>query len=104
VTYPTAIDNDFAIWRAFHNNYWPALYLIDTQGQIRHHHFGEGAYEQSERAIQQLLTEAGGGGLDPEVVAVDARGVEAAADWESLRSGETYVGYGRTQNFASPGG
>ena len=104
VDYPIAIDNDYAIWRAFKNQYWPALYFVDAQGRIRHHHFGEGEYEQSERIIQQLLAEAGSGGIGHELVSVDARGVEAAADWGSLKSPENYVGYERTENFASPGG
>jgi thiol-disulfide isomerase/thioredoxin len=104
VNYPIAIDNDYAIWSAFNNHYWPALYFVDAQGRIRHHQFGEGAYEQSEMIIQQLLTEAGIGGTGHELVSVDARGVEAAADWDSLRSPENYVGYERTENFASPGG
>jgi thiol-disulfide isomerase/thioredoxin len=104
VEYPIAIDNDSALWRAFDNHYWPALYFVDAQGQIRHHHFGEGAYEQSELIIQRLLAEAGIGGIAHEVIAVDARGAEAAADWDSLESPETYVGYERTENFASPGG
>ena len=104
VDYPIAIDNDYAIWRAFKNQYWPALYFVDAQGRIRHHHFGEGEYEQSERMIQQLLAEAGIGGIGHELVSVDARGVEAAADWGSLKSPENYVGYERTENFASPGG
>ncbi len=104
VDYPIAIDSEHAIWRAFNNQYWPALYIVDAKGQIRHHHFGEGEYEQSERVIQQLLTEAGSGGIGPELVSVDARGAEAAADWDSLRSPENYVGYQRTENFASPGG
>jgi thiol-disulfide isomerase/thioredoxin len=104
VDYPIAIDNDFAIWRAFGNHYWPALYFVDAQGRIRHHVFGEGEYEQSERIIQQLLADAGVGGIDPELVSVDARGVEAAADWGSLKSPETYAGYERTEHFASPGG
>jgi thiol-disulfide isomerase/thioredoxin len=104
VTYPIAIDNDFAIWRAFKNAYWPALYFIDAQGRIRHHHFGEGAYEQSERFIQRLLAEAGAGGVDRDVVAVDARGAEAASDWGSLQSPESYLGYDRAERFASPGG
>ena len=103
VDYPIAIDSDYAIWRAFNNQYWPALYFVDAQGHIRHHHFGEGAYEQSERTIQQLLGDAGkatGG----ELVSVDGRGVEAAADWSSLKSPEIYLGYERTENFASAGG
>ena len=103
VSYPIAIDNDYAIWDAFDNHYWPALYLVDAQGHIRYHHFGEGAYEQSEMMIQQLLAEAGIGGIDDELVSVDASGVEAPADWDSLRSAENYVGYERTENFASPG-
>jgi thiol-disulfide isomerase/thioredoxin len=104
VNYPIAIDNDYAIWRALKNEYWPALYFVDAQGRIRHHHFGEGEYEQSERIIQQLLSEAGVGGIGHELVSVDARGAEAAADWGSLKSPENYVGYERTENFASPGG
>jgi thiol-disulfide isomerase/thioredoxin len=103
VSYPIAIDNDYAIWDAFDNHYWPTLYLVDAQGHIRYHHFGEGAYEQSEMMIQQLLAEAGIGGIDDELVSVDAQGAEAAADWDSLRSAENYVGYERTENFASPG-
>jgi thiol-disulfide isomerase/thioredoxin len=104
VDYPIAIDSDFAIWRALKNEYWPALYLIDAQGRIRHHQFGEGEYEQSERIIQQLLSEAGSGGIGRGLVSIDARGAEAAADWSNLKSPENYVGYGRTENFASPGG
>jgi thiol-disulfide isomerase/thioredoxin len=103
VDYPIAIDNDFAVWRALNNDYWPALYIIDAQGRIRHHQFGEGDYDGSERAIQQLLAEAGQSGSN-ELVSVDARGAEVAADWDSLKSQENYVGYGRTENFASPGG
>jgi thiol-disulfide isomerase/thioredoxin len=103
IGYPVAIDSDYAVWRAFSNNYWPALYFADAQGRIRHHHFGEGEYQRSETIIQQLLIEAGfGAGHD--VVSVDARGVEAPADWATLRSPENYTGYGRTENFASPGG
>jgi thiol-disulfide isomerase/thioredoxin len=104
VDYPIAIDSDHAIWRAFNNQYWPALYFVDAQGRIRHHQFGEGEYEQSEVVIQQLLAEAGVGGIGQELVSVDARGAEAAADWGSLKSPENYVGYDRTENFASPGG
>jgi thiol-disulfide isomerase/thioredoxin len=104
VSYPIAIDNDYAIWSAFNNHYWPALYLVDVQGRIRYHHFGEGAYEQSEMMIQYVLAEAGIGGIDDELVSVDASGAEAAADWGSLRSAENYVGYERTENFSSPGG
>jgi thiol-disulfide isomerase/thioredoxin len=104
VGYPVAIDNDYAVWRAFGNNYWPALYFADAQGQIRHHYFGEGGYQQSEMVIQQLLAEAGYGGTGQELVSVDGEGIEAAADWATLRSPENYTGYDRTENFASPGG
>ena len=103
IEYPVAIDNDYAIWRAFNNQYWPALYFIDARGRVRQHHFGEGEYERSEIAIQRLLSEAGVGFGDG-VVSVDAGGVEAAADWNNLKSPETYVGYARIQNFASRGG
>ncbi len=104
VEYPIAIDSDFAIWRALNNEYWPALYIVDALGRIRHHQFGEGGYEQSEQIIQQLLAEAGNGGIGHDLVSVDARGAEVAADWDSLKSPENYVGYGRAENFASPGG
>ena len=104
IEYPIAIDNDYAIWRAFNNEYWPALYFVDAQGNIRHHQFGEGSYDQSERIIQQMLAEAGISGGSQQLVSVDARGLEAAADWDNLQSPENYVGYMRTENFASPGG
>jgi thiol-disulfide isomerase/thioredoxin len=104
IDYPIAIDSHLAIWRAFKNDYWPALYFIDAQGHIRHHQFGEGDYEQSERVIQQLLAEAGTDGIGHELVSVDARGVEAAADLDSLRSPENYVGYERAENLVSRDG
>jgi hypothetical protein len=104
VEYPIAIDSDYAIWQAFDNAYWPALYFVDAQGHIRHHHFGEGAYEESEMVIQRLLTEAGQSGAGPDLLSVDASGIEAAADWGSLKSPENYVGYDRTENFASSEG
>jgi thiol-disulfide isomerase/thioredoxin len=104
VSYPIAVDNDYAIWDAVDNHYWPALYIADAQGRIRYHQFGEGAYEQSEMIIQHLLAEAGIGGLAHDLVSVDARGAEAAADWSDLRSPENYLGDERTENFASPGG
>jgi thiol-disulfide isomerase/thioredoxin len=104
VEYPIAIDNDFAIWRAFKNQYWPALYFVDAQGLTRHHQFGEGDYERSERTIQELLTEAGARGIGHELVSVEGQGTEAAADWGNLKSPENYVGYERTENFASAGG
>jgi len=104
IDYPIAIDNNYIIWRALKNEYWPALYFVDAQGKIRNHHFGEGEYEQSERIIQQLLSESGIRGMGQELVSVDARGAEAAADWGSLKSPENYLGYERTENFASSGG
>jgi thiol-disulfide isomerase/thioredoxin len=104
IDYPIAVDNDHVIWRAFKNQYWPALYFIDAQGRVRHHHFGEGSYEQSEMIIQELLREAGIGGVSREPVKVDARGLDAAADWSNLKSPENYVGFERSENFASPGG
>src|SRR5919107_989744 len=104
IDYPVAVDNEHTIWRAFKNQYWPALYFVDSQGRVRDHHFGEGSYEQSEMIIQELLAEVGNSGINREPVSVDARGIEAAADWGSLKSAENYVGHERTENFASPGG
>jgi thiol-disulfide isomerase/thioredoxin len=104
IDYPIAIDSDYAIWNAFNNEYWPALYFIDAKGHIRHHQFGEGEYQQSEAVIQQLLGEAGSSGFDREPVSVDPCGAEVAADLGSLKTPETYVGYGQTENFASPDG
>jgi thiol-disulfide isomerase/thioredoxin len=104
IGYPVAVDNGHAIWRAFKNQYWPALYFIDAEGRLRHHYFGEGGFEQSEMILQALLRGAGANGVGREPVAVDARGLEAAADWRNLRSPENYLGFQRTENFASPGG
>jgi len=104
VAYPVAMDNDFAVWRAFKNQYWPAHYFIDAQGRIRHHHFGEGDYDGSERVIQQLLKEAGAADVASDLVQVQAQGAEAAADMAQLASPETYIGYARAENFRSPGG
>jgi thiol-disulfide isomerase/thioredoxin len=104
VDFPIAVDNDFRVWRAFDNNYWPALYFADTEGRIRHHRFGEEDYERSESVIQELLTETGSDGFDRELVSLEPTGVEAAADWDTLGTPETYVGYARADNFASPGG
>ena len=104
IDFPIAIDNDYVIWRAFDNHYWPALYVIDAQGRIRHHQFGEGGYERSERIIQQLLGETGITGIGDQLAAVEARGVEAEADWADLKSPENYLGHQRTENFVSPGG
>jgi thiol-disulfide isomerase/thioredoxin len=92
--HPVAIDNDYAVWSAFDNHYWPALYFVDASGNIRDHHFGEGRYEQSERLIQQLL------GIQRELVAVTGTGVEAEADWKQLRTPETYLGYSRSEQSA----
>jgi thiol-disulfide isomerase/thioredoxin len=102
VDFPVAIDSDSGIWRAFDNHYWPALYVIDAQGRIRHHQFGEGGYEKAERIIQQLLGEAGSSGIGDRLTAVDARGFEAEADWADLKSPENYLGQERTENFVSP--
>jgi thiol-disulfide isomerase/thioredoxin len=98
IDYPVAVDNDYAIWTAFDNHYWPALYFVDAEGIIRDHHFGEGRYKQSERVIQRLL------GIERELVSAVGLGVEAEADWDHLRTPETYLGYGRSEHFASPGG
>jgi thiol-disulfide isomerase/thioredoxin len=98
IDYPVAVDNDYEIWSAFDNHYWPALYFVDADGIIRDQHFGEGRYEQSERVIQQLL------GVERELVSVEGLGVEAEADWHHLRTPETYLGYGRSGQFASPDG
>jgi thiol-disulfide isomerase/thioredoxin len=98
IDYPVAVDSDYGIWSAFDNHYWPALYFIDRDGMIVDHHFGEGRYEESERVIQRLL------GVDRPLVSVTGTGVEAEADWEHLRSPETYLGYVRTEHFASPQG
>jgi thiol-disulfide isomerase/thioredoxin len=104
VDYPVAIDSNYSVWNAFNNEYWPALYFIDAQGRIRHHYFGEGEYDRSERIIQQLLSDNGIGGLGPELVSVHAVGAEVAADWASLTSPESYLGTAQAENFASPGG
>ena len=104
VEYPIALDSDYAVWRAFDNRYWPAVYIADAQGQIRYHHFGEGRYDECERVIQALLREAGVENTGDDLVSVAAAGLEAQADWTNLDSPETYLGYGQTQNFASPGG
>ncbi len=103
VRYLVAVDNDAVVWHAFANHYWPALYIADAEGRIRHHRFGEGGYDESEMVIQMLLRD-----LDDDVdvprVHVEPHGVEAAADWPNVRSPETYLGYERASGFASPGG
>jgi cytochrome c biogenesis protein CcdA/thiol-disulfide isomerase/thioredoxin len=104
ISYPVAIDNQYSIWRAFENHYWPAHYFIDAQGRVRYHHFGEGDYDQSERVIQLLLEEAGKSGVSAGLVAMSATGAEAASNGKDVQSPETYVGYNRSENFASPGG
>ena len=104
VDYPVALDSDYAIWRAFSNEYWPAFYFIDTQGNIRHRRFGEGEYEASERVIQQLLAMAGAGGIGRDLVSVAGAGAQAPPDWSNLKTPETYVGYARAEGFVSPGG
>ena len=103
IRYPIAVDSDHLIWRAFSNQYWPATYVADARGRIRYHQFGEGDYEQTERVIQQLLTEAGNANVPRELVSLDPEGVEKAADWANVKSPETYVGYERAESFASPG-
>ncbi len=104
IGYPVAIDNDYAIWRAFNNQYWPAHYFIDADGRIRHHHFGEGEYDESERVIKELLSEAGKTSAPTDLVSVAATGAEAASDKAGVKSPETYIGYARAENFISPGG
>jgi cytochrome c biogenesis protein CcdA/thiol-disulfide isomerase/thioredoxin len=104
IGYPVAIDNDYKIWRAFENEYWPAHYFIDAKGQIRHHHFGEGEYDESERVIQRLLADAGDRNVPTGIVAVNASGAEAASDKADVESPETYLGYNRIDHFVSPGG
>ena len=104
VTYPVAVDSDHAIWRAYHNQYWPAVYLIDARGRVRFRHVGESGYEELEKAVTSLLAERTGRPVTPESSRPDAPGAQAAADWDNLRSGENYLGRARTINFASPEG
>ena len=96
-----AVDNDYAVWRAFSNHYWPAAYIADAEGRLRYHHFGEGEYAMSEMVIQQLLLEAGATDVDQDLVFVEPRGLEVAADWATLQSPETYLGYAQSTGFAS---
>jgi thiol-disulfide isomerase/thioredoxin len=100
VEYPVALDSDYAIWRAFGNRYWPAVYIADAEGRIRHHQFGEGGYEECERVVQQLLRDAGRDGVGDDLVSVADDGFEAQADWTTLQTPETYLGYEQAQNFA----
>jgi thiol-disulfide isomerase/thioredoxin len=101
VEYPVAVDNDYVVWRAFSNRFWPALYIADAEGRLRYHHFGEGEYAMAEMVIQQLLLEAGAEGIDQDLVLVEPRGLEVAADWRTLQSPETYLGYAQSTGFAS---
>jgi thiol-disulfide isomerase/thioredoxin len=100
VEYPIAIDSDYGVWRAFSNHFWPAVYIADVDGRIRFHHFGEGEYAMTEMVIQQLLMDAGVEGVDQDLVEVDPIGLEVAADWRTLQSPETYVGYRQSSGFA----
>jgi thiol-disulfide isomerase/thioredoxin len=100
VEYPVAIDSDYGVWRAFANHFWPAVYIADAEGRIRFHHFGEGEYSMTEMVIQQLLLHAGAGDIDQDLVMVEPRGLEVAADWLTLQSPETYVGYRQSTGFA----
>ncbi|UXN63537.1 cytochrome c biogenesis protein DipZ [Phyllobacterium sp. A18/5-2] len=104
IGYPVAVDNDFRIWRAFQNSYWPAQYIIDAKGQVRYHHFGEGEYDASEQVIRDLLAEAGSQKAGKEIVTPEASGAQSAPDLSNLRSAETYIGYSRASNFGSPEG
>jgi cytochrome c biogenesis protein CcdA/thiol-disulfide isomerase/thioredoxin len=104
IDYPVVLDNDYSIWRAFDNRYWPAHYFVDAEGRIRHHHFGEGGYDESERVIQRLLAEAGASTKSEKLVIIEASGAAAASDQGNVLSPETYIGYERAENFVSPGG
>lgn len=104
VPYPIAIDSDYGVWTAFNNHYWPAVYLVDAKGRLRYHHFGEGEYAMQEMVIQHLLLEAGATNLDLELVSVQPMGLEVAADYRTLRSPETYMGYARGSGLASHDG
>ncbi len=104
VEFPVALDPDYAVWQAFSNHYWPAVYIADGEGRIRHHQFGEGGYDECEMVIKQLLRDSGREDLDHDFVSPAGVGLEAQADWATLESPETYVGYQQGRNFASPGG
>jgi hypothetical protein len=104
VRYPVALDNQYRLWGALHNNYWPAHYFVDAQGRVRYHHFGEGDYQGSERVIRQLLAEAGHAPRDMAMAKANGAGAEAAAARQDVQSPETYIGYYRADRFVSPGG
>jgi len=101
IDYPVAVDSDYAIWKVFANHYWPAIYIADANGRIRHHQFGEGEYERTEAVIQQLLREAGYSGMGNDAVQVEPLGSEVAADWDNLRSQESYLGRDQAEGFVS---
>ena len=103
VEYPIALDSGYGVWRAFGNHFWPALYIADEEGRIRFHHFGEGEYPMTEMVIQQLLVGGGADGVDQDLVMVEPHGLEVAADWRTLQSPETYVGYRQSTGFAQEG-
>jgi thiol-disulfide isomerase/thioredoxin len=103
VEYPVAVDSEYAVWSAFANHFWPAVYTTDAEGRIRFHHFGEGEYPMTEMVIQQLLRDAGADRVDQDLVMVEPQGLEVAADWQTLQSPETYVGYNQTTGFAQEG-
>ena len=102
VEYPIALDPDYAVWRAFNNQYWPAVYIADAEGRIRHHQFGEGGYEECERVIQTLLRETGRDGIPDDLVSVADDGFEAQADWASLQTPETYLGSAQARRTSRP--
>ena len=104
VEYPVALDSEYDVWTAFANHYWPAVYIADAEGRIRHHQFGEGGYEECEKVIQLLLRQAGSNDVGEDLVSVVPDGFEAQADWSNLKSPETYLGYLQAENFASLGG
>jgi thiol-disulfide isomerase/thioredoxin len=101
IEYPIAVDSNYGVWEAFANHFWPALYIADAEGRIRYHHFGEGEYAMAEMVVQQVLLEAGADDVDQDLVSVEPKGFEVPADWRTLRSPETYLGYGRSAVFAS---
>ena len=101
IDYPVAVDSDYGVWGDFANQYWPAVYVADADGRLRHHHFGEGEYAMTEMVIQELLRDAGADGIDGSLVAPAAHGLEVAADWATLRSPETYLGYAQSSGFVS---
>jgi len=104
VTWPIAVDSNYGVWRTFANHFWPALYLADAEGRIRYTHFGEGEYAMTEMSIQALLADAGGTGFDSTLVQVQPEGLEVSANWNDVRSPESYLGYGQSAGFASPDG